>query len=168
MMEEIGNLKKMLMKIDNWKLNFYNYIYQHDHFEKEILKCMLSDFPSYSELKENFESLKNLNCKYNYQSNNYPKEYLLSSFNSNSKANELNRNYISKAEKENIYSENYYENIKMRNKNLIDKHEFLPSTKFDERQFYSEANSNSLKRPNEALYLEEEKRKFYDSENQNK
>lgn len=171
MMEEIGNLKKILMKIDDWKLNFYNYIFKHDYLEKEILKCMLSDFPSYSELKENFESLKSFNYRHNYQSNNFPQEYLLSSFNSNSKTNEFNKNYIfNAAEKEHLYSADYQENKNPKNKNLNENQNFLISRKFDEPHFYSEANahSNSIKRPNEALNLDEEKRKFYDSENQKK
>jgi len=168
MMEEIGNLKKILMKIDDWKLNFFNYVYKHDYLEKEILKCMLSDFPSYSELKENFETLKNFNYRLNYQSNNnYSKEYLLSSFNSNSKNVEFKKNNISNAEKENLYFDKYHEKSYLRNKNSIDNLDFLPSRKFNELEFYSEANAaNSIKRPNEALNFDEEKKKYYDSENQ--
>lgn len=168
MMEEIGNLKKILMKLDDWKTNLYNYLYKYDNLEKEILKSMLSDFPSFSELKEKFESLNSYHQRLNYQFNYNPKEYLLSSFNSTFKEKENNRNLISNSEKENIYS-----CIPQNNENNIDQinnesKEILSNKIFDERHFYSEDIPISVNKRVGDIKLDENKKKFNEIENQMK
>jgi len=46
MMEEIGSLKKILKKIDDWKLKIFH-LMREEKIEKEILRNIISDFPSY-------------------------------------------------------------------------------------------------------------------------
>ena len=89
MMEDIGSLKKVLKKIDDWKLKIFH-LMREDKIEKEILRNIISDFPSYKEIKENFENFNKNN--FNEISNiNYlnkstlEKDYLLSSFNNHNR-----------------------------------------------------------------------------------
>jgi len=95
MMEEIGSLKKILKKIDDWKLKIFH-IMRDEIIEKEVLRNIVSDFPNYNEIKENFKFLnKNINeisnINLNY-SGNLGKEYMLSSFNNHNNNPNFNNN----------------------------------------------------------------------------
>ncbi len=176
MMEEIGSLKKILKKIDEWKNNLFNYILKQDYPEKDILKGMLIDFPTYSEIKENYESLKNFNYRHNQNSNIYNRggDYLLSSFNSYSKNFDYDKNSFNVNNEKEKFNSNYIpqeDSLKIKIRTVDDYSEKpnFPSRNFDEMQFYSEENINNNKRANNYDNLtNDEKRTFYENENTKK
>ena len=123
MMEEIGSLKKILKKIDDWKLKIFH-LMREEKIEKEILRNIISDFPSYKEIKENFENLNknnfneisNINhINHLNMSGTIGKEYLLSSFNKHD-------NNIKRERERNFSEEKYYNpNRNIANNNLPEK-----------------------------------------------
>lgn len=169
MMDEIGSLKRVLKKIDDWKKKIFD-ILRYESLDRELLKALISDFPSYNEIKENYESFKNLNYKHlnndSLNANFLGKDYLLSSFNSYHNYNSFLNNHIKKyvtAEKDNIYSHENLEAKKetFRNREFaIDNATFSPSAQKEDIKYYSEA----LKNPNTitaSQEMNEEDKKFY-------
>jgi hypothetical protein len=124
MMEEIGSLKKILKKIDDWKLKIFH-LMRDEVIEKEILRNIISDFPNYNEIKENFKFFnKNINEISNINLNNsgnLVKEYMLSSFNNHNHNNNINYHYDNnlKINRGGNFEERYYNSGSSRNNNNI-------------------------------------------------
>jgi hypothetical protein len=124
MMEEIGSLKKILKKIDDWKLKIFH-LMRDEVIEKEILRNIISDFPNYNEIKENFKFfIKNINEISNINLNNsgnLVKEYMLSSFNNHNHNNNINYHYDNnlKINRGGNFEERYYNSGSSRNNNNI-------------------------------------------------
>jgi len=168
MKEEIGALKRLLNKIEEWKIIFFNYSIKHEQLDKEVLKNMLSDFPS-SQIIENYETFKYTGYKQNHHNNSMnSREYLLSSFNSAPKNYDLNKNKIQSPEKEIYYSENFLPNNDLNKRKKYENDIHFSSKNIDERQFYSEGVNNIYKRPIDLENITNEEKKYYEKENTNK
>lgn len=134
MMEEIGSLKKVLKKIDEWKLKIFH-LMREDKIEKENLRNIISDFPNYKEIKENLEIFnRNINEISNINQLNMSgtigKEYLLSSFNNHNMAGNFNFD-----ERERYYNPPRSSNIARNN---------IPEKDFREREYFNIMNNNKF------------------------